>query len=114
MVINAIKCSYCGDIIFSRVRHDFRPCSCGRCFIDGGSFIVGGYLRYGGKFESIKLDLNKYYPKLISITSDDKNLIAEWMGRDWDSRTDKYGLIKNTFKRIMGEAIEKGQKRNRT
>jgi hypothetical protein len=33
---NKIKCKSCGDIIESKSRHDFRECSCGKCFVDGG------------------------------------------------------------------------------
>jgi hypothetical protein len=34
--VKAIKCLSCGDTIFSRARHDFRSCSCGKVSIDGG------------------------------------------------------------------------------
>jgi hypothetical protein len=42
--INAIKCLICEDIIQSEHRHDFKYCSCGNVFIDGGSW----YQRIGG------------------------------------------------------------------
>jgi hypothetical protein len=32
-----IKCKKCGSIIQSMSRHDFKQCSCGKIFIDGGS-----------------------------------------------------------------------------
>lgn len=38
-----IRCLVCEDIIFSEYRHDFKACTCGHCFIDGGK----DYLRYG-------------------------------------------------------------------
>lgn len=41
---NAIKCLKCGDIIESKSRHDFKMCSCGSCFVDGGH----EYVRVGG------------------------------------------------------------------
>ena len=40
-----IKCLKCNGIIESFYRHDFKWCSCGNIFIDGGK----DYLRYGGK-----------------------------------------------------------------
>lgn len=33
---NAARCNICGDTIESRHRHDFRRCSCGNVFVDGG------------------------------------------------------------------------------
>ena len=41
---NAIRCKHCGDVIESRSTYDFKPCKCGRCFVDGGL----DYLRWGG------------------------------------------------------------------
>lgn len=45
MVKTGIKCKLCGDTIVSHHRHDFKYCTCGAVFVDGGS----DYLRYGGK-----------------------------------------------------------------
>lgn len=36
LVVNAIKCRRCGDIIESKSLHDFVTCSCGSCSVDGG------------------------------------------------------------------------------
>jgi len=33
---NAAKCGRCGDVVESKFRHDFRSCSCGAIFVDGG------------------------------------------------------------------------------
>ena len=34
--VNAIRCPKCGDVVFSRARHDYRGCTCGAVAIDGG------------------------------------------------------------------------------
>ena len=34
---NCIKCNYCGDIIISESRHDFKACRCGLVAVDGGT-----------------------------------------------------------------------------
>lgn len=34
--INRIKCKFCGDIITSTHRHDFKWCKCRRVAVDGG------------------------------------------------------------------------------
>ena len=44
IVRNALKCKTCGDVIESFYRHDFKRCSCGKTFVDGGH----DYLRRGG------------------------------------------------------------------
>lgn len=48
--ISAIKCKHCGDIIFSRTRHDFRSCMCEKVFIDGGR----DYLKISGNIEDME------------------------------------------------------------
>lgn len=40
---NAGKCALCGDEIESTYRHDFKQCSCGNLFVDGGY----DYQRFG-------------------------------------------------------------------
>ncbi len=44
-----IKCLKCNDIIESKHEHDFKKCSCGACFIDGGD----KYTRIGGNLDDI-------------------------------------------------------------
>jgi hypothetical protein len=50
---NAARCKVCGDTIESRARWDYRTCTCGAIFVDGGY----DYLRYGCRedwqFESL-------------------------------------------------------------
>jgi len=48
IVRNAIRCDSCLDEIESAHRHDFRYCSCGAVFVDGGK----DYLRRGWRDES--------------------------------------------------------------
>lgn len=90
MYINAIKCSKCGDIIYSRARHDCRHCSCGSIFIDGGF----NYIRIGGKGISGK-ELNKIKTFKIEVNATKKELYD-----DWNNLTDKYGLIKSPLKKV--------------
>jgi len=75
----AIKCKKCGSIIFSRATHDFRWCACNSIAIDGGS----DYTRIIGNpknIESIVFDIEQTEKELYD---------------DWNTNTDKYGLIKN-------------------
>lgn len=37
---NICKCKICGDVIESKTVHDFKECSCGACFTDGGTEYV--------------------------------------------------------------------------
>lgn len=36
LVQNQIRCRACDDVIFSRHRHDFVTCKCGKVSVDGG------------------------------------------------------------------------------
>ena len=62
IIRNVIKCNTCGDVIESTFTHDFKFCSCGRVFIDGGL----SYLRRG--FQDSPDD----YTDLSEFTDDEK------------------------------------------
>lgn len=57
--LNRIKCKKCGDVLTSAHRHDWKGCSCGAVYIDGGK----SYLRRGGNQED--------YEELSVITGED-------------------------------------------
>ena len=46
--ITGVRCGFCNQYIWSRHRHDFRHCTCGKTFVDGGR----DYLRYGAEADS--------------------------------------------------------------
>jgi len=48
MKINYIECKECSDVLFSFNRHDYKQCTCGKSFIDGG----WDYTRYSGELKS--------------------------------------------------------------
>jgi len=77
--VNCIVCAKCGDIIYSRARHDFHWCSCGDIAVDGGL----DYMRIIYKNE---------FPKQITKTV---NASKEELFRDWNLRLDKFGVIKS-------------------
>lgn len=81
IVVKALKCNKCGDIIYSRAIHDSRFCTCEGCFVDGGF----DYFKAGGKlFHDAKV-------LVISLNVDEKTLY-----QDWNLRTDRFGLIKKS------------------
>jgi len=55
IVHNRARCRKCGDVIESTHVHDFKYCSCGSIFVDGGQ----EYIRRGGNFEDIE-SLDEY------------------------------------------------------
>lgn len=79
----AIKCPECKTIIYSRARHDFRSCTCGKCSIDGGF----DYIR-------VVCDTKIKIPEAFDI---EVNATKKELYDDWNS-IDKniYGLIKET------------------
>lgn len=84
--VKAIECPDCGDLVFSRARHDFRSCSCGAVSIDGGF----DYLKVAGK---IRIEDNKIITKQIEVSASKNDLY--W---DWAKGRDKFGLIKGKKK----------------
>ena len=74
----AVECSKCGDIIYSRDRHDYHRCSCGEISIDGGF----DYARIGYVSE-----MPKRMHKFVNATKDQ-------LWADWNNRKDKFGVIK--------------------
>jgi len=79
MKIFAIKCLGCGDTIYSRARHDWHQCSCGKTFVDGGF----DYMRVGWDeevgYEHAELELD---------------VTQEELYEDWNKGIDKYGTIR--------------------
>lgn len=82
--VNALQCSNCGDIIFSRAVHDFRSCTCEECFVDGGF----EYFKYGGEF---------FKPKEPEILILELNISKKDLYKDWNHSIDRYGLIKKNI-----------------
>lgn len=57
IIKNSAQCKLCGDILVSKSRHDFKECSCGEIFVDGGN----AYLRRGFKSDVGNLiELSEY------------------------------------------------------
>ena len=75
--VHAIECPTCGDLVFSRARHDMRGCSCGEVAVDGG-------------FDYQKVSFRGSYPKIFSIDVDASK--AELLS-DWNEYSSKFGLI---------------------
>ena len=79
MIVKAIRCPKCGDVIYSRARHDMRFCSCKAIFIDGGF----DYVRMGGKAL-----------EEMAIEEIEVNASRQDLDNDWNLAIDKYGVIK--------------------
>jgi hypothetical protein len=75
--ISAIKCPTCKDIVFSRARHDYRPCSCGEVAMDGGFEYVR--IAYKADFERVQIEIHQTRQQLFD---------------DWNFKKDKFGIIK--------------------
>lgn len=64
--VTGVICEDCGQIIFSRARHDFRYCCCGNTSVDGG-------------FDYLKIGANKP-PKFVDfeVKATKKELYDDW------------------------------------
>ena len=54
MIILARKCKFCEDILFSRAKHDYRTCSCGKLAVNGG-------------LENIRVQSLDHYPEKVEL-----------------------------------------------
>lgn len=79
---NSLGCPVCGDIIFSRARHDFHSCSCGAVSIDGG-------FSYTRVLWSPDI---KDPPKTFELEVDQT---PTELYDDWNTQADKFGVIQD-------------------
>lgn len=79
--VSAIKCPSCGDLVYSRARHDFRSCSCSEVAIDGG-------------FDYTKICFRNLFPERINL---DLDLSYTELFEDWSQAINQYGLIKTSL-----------------
>ena len=93
-MVAGVMCKQCGDLVFSRARHDYRKCTCGSIAVDGGF----DYMRIIGEEENVG-QINTF-----EIKQTKKELFA-----DWNSGKNKYGIIKGalTLKEIIFGKQEK-------
>ena len=80
MKVPAIFCSDCSFYIFSRARHDFRSCECGKLAIDGG------FSEY-----SPRICYEKMRPEIIDL---EISQTEQELFEDWNKGADKYGKFK--------------------
>lgn len=88
MQLNGIKCLKCGDMIYSRSRHDFHWCSCESCAVDGGF----DYLKIVGNKE------NWEYTQINVLENKTDDEVKKILFEDWNKGKNKYGLLKNNIK----------------
>jgi hypothetical protein len=79
----AIECPKCGDLIYSRARHDFHWCSCKEVAIDGG-------------FDYVRLAFTTIQPKQhIKYV----NATRQELYDDWNTQKNKFGFILTSTKK---------------
>ncbi len=74
----AWKCPDCGDIVFSRTRHDMRWCTCRKIAVDGGP-NPGEHVRLMGHPIKVEMYIEQTKEELYD---------------DWNTRRNQYGLIR--------------------
>lgn len=79
LIQNEAKCKKCGDIIFSKHRHDYKVCSCKAIAVDGGM----DYIRRVG-------DPNDIEERSLSMDSESLSKCVEAV--NWARRTGRNDL----------------------
>jgi len=75
--VDGYICPKCSSLVFSRTRHDYRPCPCGDIAVDGG-------------FEYNRVTYKHASPKhtIYEIDVSKRELYD-----DWNRRFDRYGVV---------------------
>lgn len=89
--IRAIRCNKCKDIIYSRLKHDMRYCSCKECFIDGGSSIIG----YEEEYKCIRVGGDYTVTTVVLGYFEDVKEVQKALFLDWQNKTNNYGRVLN-------------------
>lgn len=79
MKIRIYQCPICKDWIFSRAHHDFRRCTCGNIFVDGG-------------FRYTRIGFDKKLPESMVVNM---KQTKEELYDDWNLNRNLFGLIKD-------------------
>ena len=79
MNIKAYRCKVCEDILFSRAKHDYRTCSCGKISVNGG-------------IEYLRVTSTNQFPDKVDL---DVDVTEEELFADWNSRRDEFGWVKS-------------------
>ena len=95
LVKNSVICGYCNEEIQSLYRHDFKVCSCGKTFVDGG--VLGYYARVGG---------DNYTDTSVSCSKDDIACIREYLTWMTFGKTGKDKPKRVLIKDLTTEHIE--------
>jgi hypothetical protein len=77
--VSTVTCPQCQTEIYSRARHDYHACYCGKTIVDGGF----DYLRYGWAAGGPKPKVRIRY---IAATRQE-------LQDDWNARKDKFGFF---------------------
>jgi hypothetical protein len=78
LLIKAVECKECTDIVYSRTEDDFRECSCGSVGVSGGV----KYFKFSARPAA------DYEIKKINVKTTLDNLYE-----DWYNMRDEFGLI---------------------
>ena len=78
MKLKAVHCLGCGDGVYSRAPQDFRHCSCGSVFVDGGREYFKDGSAPGAELETTEVDVDT---------------TMETLYRDWEEMHDTYGVV---------------------
>lgn len=78
MIVQAIKCYKCGDILYSRCASDFHYCTCNTCYVDDGP----GVGRIGAP------EIEKIGRTIVNLAAGRGDLYD-----DWNDLGQAYGLV---------------------
>lgn len=91
IIVPAVQCNICGDVVYSRTKHDYRSCSCGHVAVDGG-------------FDYFKVVGNEDDFEITSVEL--CNVTVQDLYNDWKDNKSEYGLVQATSLPFEYECVE--------
>ncbi len=93
-IIQGVYCEKCKEFIYSRSNHDYRKCTCGETFIDGGLYIKDSNENpYYCRTNVQNFQERKISTRLKCIV--DENSFRELLYEDYLTNKNKFGKIQD-------------------
>ncbi len=69
---HGIRCTHCGDEVFSNHRHDFKSCKCKKVSIDGGFDYIKISFKEADDYEQITRSMGEFNKEIGRFNGDEK------------------------------------------
>jgi ribosomal protein S27E len=61
IILNAVRCKGCDEVIYSKTRHDFKFCKCGSVAVDGGTAYIKRSVKPNTEYDELSMSPDDMY-----------------------------------------------------